>query len=91
MLRIIDILQSPKPLLLIFTRLYTITGLDWTTGLPLKLKLQHYNNILGLNQVWFDSKNTMAYIGHSDLLDSMTFIILAVLSLPNLLWILVLM
>ena len=27
-----------------------IQSLDCTTGLPLKLKLQHYNSILGLNQ-----------------------------------------
>ena len=27
---------------------YTITGLDWTTGLPLELEVLHYNNILVL-------------------------------------------
>ena len=24
------------------------TGLDWTTGLPPKLKVQHYSSILGI-------------------------------------------
>ena len=28
--------------------LYAITGLDWTTGLPPKLKFQHYSSILGI-------------------------------------------
>ena len=39
--------------------------------LPLNLKVQHYNSSLRLNQgtFWFDNKNTMAYAGHSDLLD----------------------
>ena len=31
-----------------FEWLYTITGLDWTTGLPPILKLQYYSSILGI-------------------------------------------
>ena len=33
------------------SRLYTITGLDWTTGLHLELEVQHYISIVGLTGI----------------------------------------